>query len=130
MKNKKHKQKRKKEQWKSKNEKWNMKKEKWKTKNEKNNEKWKTKNEKWKTKMKMKNEKRKITRLGLQCQTPSLSKVYFTWEGTIILGLKKFGLKKLKMKIFLIPQKFYDPKKETKSTPWLFDLWKETIRDK
>ena len=30
------------------------------------------------------------TRLGLQCQTPALSKVYFTWVGTIILGLKNF----------------------------------------
>ena len=57
------------------------------------------------------------TRLGLQCQTPALSTVYFTWVGTIILGLKKFGSKKLKMKKFLIPKKFFDPKKETKSTP-------------
>ena len=31
------------------------------------------------------------TRLGLQCQTPALSKVYFTWVGAIILGLKNFG---------------------------------------
>ena len=35
------------------------------------------------------------TRLGLQCQTPALSKVYFTWLGTIILSLKKFGSKKI-----------------------------------
>ena len=34
------------------------------------------------------------TRLGLQCQTPALSKVYFTWVGTIILGLKKFLVQK------------------------------------
>ena len=31
------------------------------------------------------------TRLGLQCQTPALRKVYFTWVGTKVLGLKKFG---------------------------------------
>ena len=35
----------------------------------------------------------KNTRLGLQCQTPALSKVYFTWAGTIILGFKNFGTK-------------------------------------
>ena len=42
-----------------------------------------------------------ITRLGLQCQTPALSKVYFTWVGTIILGLKKF----------LVPKKFRSTQK-------------------
>ena len=49
----------------------------------------------------------KGTRLGLQCQTPALSKVYFTWVGTIILGLKKIGSKKnLKLKKFLVPKNF------------------------
>ena len=47
------------------------------------------------------------TRLGLQCQTPALSKLYFTWVGTIILGLKKFWSKKIV---------------DLESTPWLFDL--------
>ena len=46
------------------------------------------------------------TRLGLQCQTPALSKVYFIWVGTIILGLKKFGSKRnLRLKKFLVPKK-------------------------
>ena len=75
-----------------------------------------------------------MTRLGLQCQTLALSKVYFTWVGTIILGLKKFGSKKnLRLKKFLVPKnvslkmfwsqknilaqkKISDPKKETEST--------------
>ena len=41
------------------------------------------------------------TRLGLQCQTPALSKVYFTWVGKINLGLKKIWSKKnLRLKNF------------------------------
>ena len=48
----------------------------------------------------MKNKKQ--TRLGLQCQTPALNKVYFTWVGTIILGLKNFFVPKK----FLVPEKF------------------------
>ena len=40
------------------------------------------------------------TRLGLQCQTPALSKVYFTRVGTIISGLKKF----------LVPKKSWSKK--------------------
>ena len=47
-----------------------------------------------------------VTRLGLQCQTPALSKVYCTWVETIILGLKKFGSKNLKLKNILIQKKF------------------------
>ena len=45
-------------------------------------------------------EKKHETRLGLQCQTPALSKVYFTRVGTIISGLKKF----------LVPKKSWSKK--------------------
>ena len=41
------------------------------------------------------------TRLGLQCQTPALSKVYFTWVGTIIWVQKNLRLKK-----YLVPKNF------------------------
>ena len=45
------------------------------------------------------------TRLGLQCQTPALSEVYFIWEETIILGLKKFGSKtNIRLKKILVPK--------------------------
>ena len=42
------------------------------------------------------------TRLGLQCQTPDLSKVYFTSVGTKTFGLKKkfWTQKNLSLKIF------------------------------
>ena len=56
--------------------------------------------------------KRMPTRLGLQCQTPALTKVYFTWAGTIILGLKKNWVQKKSL-----TKKIFDPKRETKSTP-------------
>ena len=52
------------------------------------------------------------TRLGLQCQTPALSKVYCTWVETIILGLKKFGSKNLKLKNILIQKKILIPKRK------------------
>ena len=49
----------------------------------------------------------RVTRLGLQCQTPALSKVYFTSVGTIILGLNKFGSKNLKLKKCIGPKKIF-----------------------
>ena len=52
------------------------------------------------------------TRLGIHCQTPALSKVYFTWVETIILGLKKFGSKNLKLKNILIQKKFLIQKRK------------------
>ena len=53
------------------------------------------------------------TRLGLQCQTPALSKVYFTYVGTIILGLKKSGSKRnLRLKKFLVPKKYFGRKRK------------------
>ena len=53
------------------------------------------------------------TRLGLQCQTPALSKVCFTYVGTIILGLKKSGSKRnLRMKKFLVPKKYFGRKRK------------------
>ena len=53
-----------------------------------------------------------MTRLGLQCQTPALSKVYFTWVGTIFLDLKKFvSEKNLLVKKFFSLQKIFDPPK-------------------
>ena len=71
------------------------------------------------------------TRLGLQCQTPALSKVYFTRVGTIISGLKKFLVpkkswskknlcpKKIEVdpKIF-VPKKFMVPKRF-----WFQNFW-------
>ena len=55
----------------------------------------------------------KKTRLGLQCQTPALSKVYFTYVGTIILGLKKSGSKRnLRLKKFLVPKKYFGRKRK------------------
>ena len=53
------------------------------------------------------------------------------------LRLKKILIpKNVKSKNVLVPKKYFGPKKifdlkkETKSTPWLFDLWREKIWDK